>query len=185
MKKKIIIAVGIISAICVIGFGIWLKMQDGHTLSTDKEILAVMGKILKDEPDRIELLQKRIYKNQENQLMLVAVRSKGVNILQIFKENSYHKYEEYYNYMLDSQGALILLDPRHKAAYVICNNDFNQITGFEVINESEEVDVKPLTDTGRYIIECYDNVGESIHIFPVNDEGDYIDNFSYAQDTIR
>ena len=94
MKKKLIIIISIISAFFIIGLGVSLKMKEGYTLSTDKEIIEVMGKIVNNIPDAVEILQKRIYKNEDNQLMLVVVRSQGMKILQIFQENEYQRYEE-------------------------------------------------------------------------------------------
>ena len=185
MKKQIIIMISFISAFCMIGLGISLKMKEGYTLSTDKEIIKVMGEIVNSKPDAVEILQKRVYKIEDNQLMFVVVRSQGTNILQIFQENHYQRYEEYYNYILDDRTVLMLTDSRHKSTYVICNNEFHQVAGFFVFGAKEAGTIKPLTDQGSYIIECYDTIDEAMSITPVNEDGDSIDNISYAQDKIR
>lgn len=180
MKKKIIIVFGIISAFCIVGLGVNLKMKQGYALSTDQEIIDVMGDIVNNEPYAIELLKKRIYKNDEYQLMLVVVRSRGENILQIFKENQSHRYEKYYNYILEEDTALTLVDPRHNATYFICKNEFHKIARLIFFN-----DIKSITDLGEYIIECYDGSNEEIGIFPVDDEDSAIDGLSQIQVTIQ
>ena len=43
MKKKLIIIISIISAFFIIGLGVSLKMKEGYTLSTDKEIIEVIN----------------------------------------------------------------------------------------------------------------------------------------------
>ena len=183
MKKKLIIIISIISAFFIIGLGVSLKMKEGYTLSTDKEIIEVMGKIVNNIPDAVEILQKRIYKNEDNQLMLVVVRSQG--ILQIFQENEYQRYEEYYNYILDDKTVLMLTDSRHKSTYVICNNEFRQIAGISVISETDVSGTKPIMTSGKYIIECYNIIDEAMFINLVDENGDIIENFSFAQETIR
>ena len=185
MKKKLIIIISIISAFFIIGLGVSLKMKEGYTLSTDKEIIEVMGKIINNIPDAVEILQKRIYKNEDNQLMLVVVRSQGMKILQIFQENEYQRYEEYYNYILDDKTVLMLTDSRHKSTYVICNNEFRQIAGISVISETDVSGTKPIMTSGKYIIECYNIIDEAMFINLVDENGDIIENFSFAQETIR
>ena len=183
MKKKLIIIISIISAFFIIGLGVSLKMKEGYTLSTDKEIIEVMGKIVNNIPDAVEILQKRIYKNEDNQLMLVVVRSQGMKILQIFQENEFQRYEEYYNYILDDKT--MLTDSRHKSTYVICNNEFRQIAGISVISETDVSGTKPIMTSGKYIIECYNIIDEAMFINLVDENGDIIENFSFAQETIR
>lgn len=185
MKKKLIIIISIISAFFIIGLGVSLKMKEGYTLSTDKEIIEVMGKIVNNIPDAVEILQKRIYKNEDNQLMLVVVRSQEMKILQIFQENEYQRYEEYYNYILDDKTVLMLTDSRHKSTYVICNNEFRQIAGISVISETDVSGTKPIMTSGKYIIECYNIIDEAMFINLVDENGDIIENFSFAQETIR
>ena len=185
MKKKLIIIISIISAFFIIGLGVSLKMKEGYTLSTDKEIIEVMGKIVNNIPDAVEILQKRIYKNEDNQLMLVVVRSQGMKILQIFQENEYQRYEEYYNYILDDKTVLMLTDSRHKSTYVICNNEFRQIAGISVISETDVSGTKPIMTSGKYIIECYNIIDEAMFINLVDENGDIIENFSFAQETIK
>lgn len=185
MKKKIIIVFGIISAFCLIGLGVNLKMKQGYTLSTDQEIIDVMGDIVNNEPYAVELLKKRIYKNDEYQLMLVVVRSRGENILQIFKENQSHRYEEYYNYIIGQDTALTLIDSYHNATYFICENELHKIDGYIIFTEKEAGKIKPLTDKENYIIECFDTDDETISISPIDENGEVIENFAYAQDNIR
>lgn len=117
--------------------------------------------------------------------MLVVVRSQGMKILQIFQENEYQRYEEYYNYILDDKTVLMLTDSRHKSTYVICNNEFRQIAGISVISETDVSGTKPIMTSGKYIIECYNIIDEAMFINLVDENGDIIENFSFTQVTIR
>ena len=68
---------------------------------------------------------------------------------------------------------------------LICNNEFRQIAGISVISETDVSGTKPIMTSGKYIIECYNIIDEAMFINLVDENGDIIENFSFAQETIR